>query len=174
MLGRGTKRLSSHPIPNPSSQCGRRESVPFEKTAPVHCSLAPTKCVPIWVLLAFCILLVVFRYRVYLCISPQHRGAKTEIKNTVTGLTDILKTCASLNLSDYWSNGPQRNGLFPRNLMLGKGKIPARGVIVSKRNSQLVRPLQDVPEAQTTMGQWWSGDHTCTELLNHAYPLLSI
>lgn len=48
------------------------------------------------------------------------------------------------------------------------------GVIVSKRNSQLVRPLQDVPEAQTTMGQWWSGDHTYTGLLNHAYPLLSI
>lgn len=70
--------------------------------------------------------------------------------------------------------GPKEMDFSPGISCWEKERHQPERVIVSKRNSQRARPLQDVPEAQTTMGQGWSGDHICARLINQAYLVLSI
>ena len=69
----------------------------------------------------------------------------------------------SIWLSDYWNNGPQRNGNFPRNLMLAGERTLARGGTCLPERFHIVLRTQtslwDAAEAQAMMGQ---RDHILT------------
>jgi hypothetical protein len=103
-------------------------------------------------ILGFFCLFVCFASTGALILSPRDSNLQSIFQSTICLSVMDLKGMKvfkwhlyfSIWLSDYWNNIPQRNGHFPRNCMLGKGKASARGELVSRKQlSQTFNDLSD-------------------------------